>query len=143
MPDSSIYDNQGFLKCEHERHPESNEEYKSLLEVIIVGSMSRRSEVSPLLRDYWWVRDRLFVHRESVIMKDRVVVHTELRHQVSNGLHAAHQGLRNMPSRARQLVYWPGMLGGRHYRCAHCNEGTPNTPQPSIQKFLEDWGLPR
>ena len=107
----------------------SDEEYKSLLEVIAVGFPSTRNTTSPLLRDYWSVRDRLSVHKESVLMNDRVVVPKALRHQVTNGLHAAHQGVSSMLSRARQSVYWPGMeadIRNKRYRCSHCNEIAPS-----------------
>ena len=44
-----------------------------------------------------------------VLVKDGVVIPTSLRPEILEILHAAHQGVTNMMSRATQSVYWPGI----------------------------------
>ena len=113
----------------------SDEEYTSLLQLVKNGFPTTRNATIPTLREYWSVRDRLFVHDSCVFLDDRVVIPKSLRTQVINGLHAAHQGVSSMLSRARCSVYWPGIdadLRNKRYMCSHCNEIAPSQPREPL-----------
>jgi hypothetical protein len=125
----------------------TDEEYRSLLEVVKAGFPTTRNATIPLLRDYWSVRDRLSVQDANICMDDRVVIPKALRNQVVNGLHAAHQGVNSMLSRARCSVYWPGMdaeIRNKRYLCSHCNEIAPIQPkEPLILSDNPDYPFQR
>ena len=113
----------------------TDDEYKLLSETIRAGFPTSRNEVKPILRDYWSVRDRLSIRDGDLFMADRVVIPKSLRQHVTNGLHAAHQGVSSMLSRARQVVYWPSMendLRNKRYKCYRCNEIAPSQPKEPL-----------
>ena len=64
---------------------------------------------------------------------DRIVVPPSLREKVLNTFHAAHQGVSTMESRARELVFWPGMTKDFDRIRASCGECIANAPsQPKL-----------
>ena len=66
-----------------------------------------------------------------VIYKDRVVIPPSLRNEVLLALHAAHQGVTSMTSRAEASVFWPGItsaIATTRARCEHCNRIAPSQP---------------
>ncbi|KAK3918805.1 hypothetical protein KUF71_008053 [Frankliniella fusca] len=73
------------------------------------GWPSTRDKVPLEARQYWGIRNDLFVEDDLVILNDRIVVPEVLRPKVLKRLHAAHLGMDKTKSRARQSVYWPGL----------------------------------
>ena len=64
-----------------------------------------------------------------VFYQDRVVVPPSLRKMVLENLHAAHQGVTSMITRAQRIVFWPGItLAIQQIRdeCQHCNRNAPS-----------------
>ena len=65
---------------------------------------------NPELAVYWPLRHSLFVEDGVIIYNDRAVIPSNLRDScLSTILHSAHQGVSGMESRARSLIFWPGM----------------------------------
>ena len=70
---------------------------------------------------------------------DRVIVPVSLQNRVLQTLHAAHQGISSMESRAHQFLYWPGM---HHHiqkirdECSLCCKNAPS--QPSLPACAGD-----
>ena len=107
----------------------SDEVHRLLSKTILAGFPSTRHATDPQLRDFWSVRDRLSVHNGIILMGDRLVIPKSVKQRIINGLHAAHQGVSSMMSRARQSVYWPGMdtdIRSKRYSCHRCNEIAPS-----------------
>ena len=66
-----------------------------------------------------------------MLYKSRVVIPTELRQQVLQTLHAAHQGVTGMTNRAEQAVFWPGItedIRRKHGMCKACMRNAPSQP---------------
>ena len=63
-----------------------------------------------------------------------------LRSEILSALHAAHQGVTAMSSRAQDLVFWPGMsvdIQQTQDACGSCNQNTPTQPRmPPIEPHL-------
>ena len=70
-----------------------------------------------------------------ILYRDRVGVHPSLRDKVLRNLNAAHQS--SMESRARSIVFWPGMtndIRAVREHCSACNRSAPSqAATPPIQ----------
>ena len=84
-------------------------EYQALVNVIHHGFPPTLHKLCPATRPYWTFREHLSVADGFVLKGQRVVIPQALRQNVLNDLHAAHQGLTRTKSRARQIVFWPGL----------------------------------
>ena len=84
-----------------EEKSRSDETYKLLAETVSTGFPVTRHATDPRLRAYWTVRERLSLHGKIIMMDNRLVIPSTLKAQILNGLHAAHQGVSGMLSRAR------------------------------------------
>jgi len=73
------------------------------------GFPETRASLPADLASYWNFKDALYVQDGVIMYNDRVVVPASLRQSVVRILHSAHQGVSMMESRARCIVFWPGM----------------------------------
>ena len=62
------------------------------------------------LQPYWSVRTKLRINDGVPMLGDRTIIPKELRSEVLDTLHAAHQGRHSMILRASDVVYWPGFV---------------------------------
>ena len=63
--------------------------------------------------------------------KDRVVIPKQLRPNVLETLHSAHQGITKMIARAATSVFWPGItrdIEETRKQCTHCDRMAPSQP---------------
>ena len=111
-----------------------------LLATIESGIPKYRHEMAQSIREYHQFRDELYSVDGVVIYKDRVVIPPSLRNEVVLALHAAHQGVTSMTSRAEASVFWPGItsaIATTRARCEHCNRIAPSQPNaPPFQPVL-------
>lgn len=106
----------------------------------------------PELLEYQDIRHDLYTHDGVILYNDRVVVPPSLRREVLECLHSAHQGISNMGSRAREIIFWPGYTNDierlRH-SCSSCNRcapsqaatppHTPFIPQTPFEAIFSDY----
>ena len=111
----------------------------SLLSIIEEGMPDHRSQLPPPLRDYHQFREHLYSVDGVVIYKGRIVIPPSLRPNCLSALHAAHQGVTTMVSRAETSIFWPGITTDIHAtrtNCSHCNQMAPSQaalpPTPPI-----------
>ena len=116
-------------------------EYQMLVAKVSNGDWHRsRAQEASCLRPYYHVRERLATSGGLVtyafdLNHLRIVIPGALRPQVTERLHAGHQGLDSMLRRARQAVYWPGIEGDlQHHRqsCTTCNTNAPSQPEEPL-----------
>ena len=111
-----------------------------VLDTIESGIPKYRHEMAQSIREYHQFRDELYSVDGVVIYKDRVVIPPSLRNEVLLALHAAHQGVTSMTSRAEASVFWPGItsaIATTRARCEHCNRIAPSQPNaPPFQPVL-------
>ena len=85
---------------------------------------------------FWPYRESLHVLDDVILYHDRVVIPTSLRSRVLQILHSAHQGVSAMESRARAIIFWPGMtkdIQSLRDNCMPCNRNAPSqVATPSI-----------
>ena len=67
----------------------------------------------------------------------------ELRQLMIRNLHAAHQGATSILSRARQVMYWPGMdreVNIHSETCSDCREAAPSkVKEPLIPAEIPEY----
>ena len=84
------------------------------------GFPDSRHQVHKDVQLYHNYRHQLSTEEGVLCYKNRVVIPTELRQQVLQTLHAAHQGVTGMTNRAEQAVFWPGITQDIRRKHAIC-----------------------
>ena len=84
-------------------------DYVVLLQTVQQGFPLNIQKTHAAARPYWKVRHELSSHDGLVLKGSRIVIPASQRPIILTRLHASHQGTRRTLSRARQLVYWPGI----------------------------------
>ncbi len=112
----------------------------TLLEYIEHGFPQSGEPLPQGLRPYQRYQDDLFAVDGVALYRNRVIIPPNLREDVLDILHAAHQGVTSMISRADSTVFWPGItpaITKRRERCQDCNRMAPSQPSapptPTIQ----------
>ena len=117
------------------QHASGDGEYQSLLQTIRKGFPSNRNDLPASLRPFWEVRDRLSQWDDIVMLDKRLVIPKDLRHQLLQSLHSAHQGCTGMQARANSCIYWPGINKDIHRirdNCRTCVSHSPSQPKEPI-----------
>ena len=89
----------------------------------------------PQLSEYMRYKDHVYVSDGVLLYNDRVIIPTSLRQTALENLHAAHQGISSMQTRAQSIMFWPGMtvsIQETRAKCGECNRNAPSqAPMPS------------
>ena len=99
------------------------------LSVLMMAIQEGFSGIYDEIGDFVRYRDSLYISEDVILYQDRVVVPSSLRDTILQGLHAAHQGVSAMQSRAQSIVFWPGMtldIQDIRSRCRECNRNAPS-----------------
>lgn len=108
----------------------SDQTMLTLLNNIQEGFTDRQSLPSNL-KQYEKLKRFLTTVDGVILYKKRIVVPPQLRADILESLHSAHQGVSSMMSRAQASVFWPGITADIHKvrdRCSHCNRIAPSQP---------------
>ena len=110
---------------------QSDAEMRLLHPLVARGFPDERDLLPAQLRQYWPYRDRLYAIDGVIMMDSRIVVPAELRASILKTLHAAHQGISGMQSRAQDSVFWPGIttdITRTRNACHTCASMAPSQP---------------
>ena len=104
------------------------------------GFPENRGDLAQEIIPFWNFKDMMYVHDGVIMYNDRVVVPRSLRPSVVAFLHSAHQGVSMMESRARSLVFWPGMsqdIQRVRDACVVCCKNAPSqAATPAVQSYI-------
>ena len=121
----------------------SDESLVELQRLIENGFPDAGTQLPKQLRPYFPLREYLSTVDGIIIYNDRLVIPPSLRPNVIATLHAAHQGVSSMISRAETSVFWPGItkdIQDVRERCHHCNRNAPSNPGiPPIPPLPPDY----
>ena len=116
-----------------------------LLSTIEEGMPDHRSQLPLQLRDYHQFREHLYSIDIVIIYKGRIVIPPSLKQNCLSALHAAHQGISSMISRAKTSISWPGITTDIHTtraNCSFCNQMAPSKASlPPTPPILGGWGV--
>ena len=108
----------------------ANDEHMCLLaEHIRNGFPDLKKDLSDKIRDFWEVREDLRCSNGVITYRDRIIIPFSLRGKIIENLHAAHQGVSTMYSRAQMIVYWPRLaadLQDARNACRTCHINAPS-----------------
>ena len=108
----------------------SDEEMHQLLQLVEQDILPEKSsELPEKLKSFHPFREDLIALDGVLLYKGRVIVPPKLRQAVLSTLHAAHQGVGGMLSRADSSVFWPGItLAIKEMRrsCNPCDKMAPS-----------------
>ena len=93
-------------------------------------------EVPEYARKYWNFREVLNTQDGVIYKGGQVVVPSSLREEFLRRLHSSHQGQESTFRRARDVVYWPGMLEDIKWVttiCPVCEENMPAQAKQDIR----------
>ena len=109
----------------------SDNNMETLLNLILSGLPTCKSDFPPSLQMFFQFRKHLNVSDGVILYKGRIVIPQSLRSDILQFLHCAHQGVARMISRAHKSVFWPGIIADirrTRLRCNACNRMSPSQP---------------
>ena len=80
---------------------------QELIKVIMEGWPSTKEQVSPVVREFFQVRDELTTQGGLIYRGETTVVPMKMRKYMLNQLHQGHIGIDSTIRRARDILYWP------------------------------------
>jgi hypothetical protein len=108
----------------------------ALATMIQTGFPPTRHLTDEGVRDFFNVKEHLWLNNGLVMFKNRLVIPRTLRTGILRSLHSAHQGIEGMRSRASNSVYWPGInhdIKQTRINCKSCNKISPSQAQEPLQ----------
>ena len=96
---------------------------------IIFGWPKDKQDLPDEVKPYWNVRDEIYVCDGLIMKQERVVIPTALRKDMLRQVHSAHFGSAKCVSRARDVLYWPGMAAQITDMCSQCSVCAESKPK--------------
>ena len=109
----------------------SDDNMNHLLTLIESGMPMSRHDLPVKVQEYHQHRDNLHVVDGVIIYRNRIMIPPALRQTCLNALHAAHQSVSSMISRAESSIFCPGItpaITSLRTNCSHCNRMAPSQP---------------
>ena len=111
-----------------------------LANYIRYGFPDSRDEIEEEIHNFWQYRQELSLLDGVILYKGRTVIPGILRSEILAALHAAHQGVTAMSSRAQDSVFWPGLsldIQKTRDSCNSCSLNAPSQPRmPPVEPCL-------
>ena len=119
-----------------------DEALSQLKKQMIEGWPNHKHEVPQNIAIYWNIRHDLS-EAEGLIFKDhQLVIPTAMRRDMLNLIHESHLGIEKCKSRARAILFWPGMSNDIYEKvskCATCaTYKMKNQKEPMIAHHIPD-----
>ena len=121
----------------------SDDNMNHLLTLFESGMPMSRHDLLVKLQEYHQHRDNLHVVDGVIIYRNRIMIPPALRQTCLNALHAAHQSVTSIISRAESSIFWPGIttaITSLRTNCSHCNRMAPSQPSaPPMPLTMPDY----
>ena len=111
----------------------TDEECRALAEYIQNGFPRSCHELPSKIRQFWSMADQLYYLDGMPIKENKIL--RQLRAEVLEALHSAHQGVNGMMANARQRLFWPGLdasIQQTRTQCRKCNIIAPSQPREPL-----------
>lgn len=93
-------------------------------------------------RPFWKVRGELSEHDGLLFMSERLVVPLSMRSKMLTSIHEGHQGIEKCKTKARTVLYWPGMdqqIEEIVQKCSTCEKfQNSNQKEPLLPETIPD-----
>lgn len=116
----------------------------------INGWPHHKSNVGSDVKQYWSIRHDIFVHKNVLFYKKRLLIPESLRAEFLELIHQTHQGVVSCKKRAQESIYYPGIMSDIEktvLSCATCqmygrtNQKEPLTPHKPPELPWEKIGI--
>ena len=77
--------------------------------MILKGRTNNRDDVPPSLRQYWTYSEELTCLDGLLFKGEKVILPQTIKSEMLEKIHETHLGTVKCKSRARQVLFWPGM----------------------------------
>ena len=99
----------------------SDETLQSLSTTVKDGWPSLKANVPLSIVHYWNVRDEIHEAEGLLFLGQKLIIPQSLRRDIFRRIHESHLGMEKCKSRARAVVYWPGMSADIENMVAKCS----------------------
>ena len=123
---------------------------QTLKNTVKVGWPHKMSSVPQSISGYWNIRDEIHIAEDILFVGDRIIIPSALRSDMLSLLHESHLGIEKCKSRARPIMYWPGMnndIENTVNKCSTClkhrrsNVKEPMLPHPVPERPWQKVGM--
>ena len=98
-----------------------DETLQELLKVVKSGWPSHRSKVPSLITHYRHLRGEVHEAEGLLLLGKKLIIPHGMRQDVLNCIHESHLGIEKCKSRARVVVFWPGISAAIERMVAKCS----------------------
>ena len=109
--------------AEVQKATSEDRELQKLVQTILIGWPTHRKNLDTQLTPYWEDKEEYHIAEGIVLKANRIVVPESMRAEMLNAIHEGHLGTELCKRRAKETLFWPGMLGqiaDRTAKCATC-----------------------
>ena len=92
-----------------------------LSKVVKSGWPSHKSKLPASVAHYWNLRAQIHEAEGLLFLGKKLIIPQEMRQDVLNCIHESHLGIEKCKSRARVVVYWPGMCAAIERMVVKCS----------------------
>ncbi|XP_033749332.1 uncharacterized protein K02A2.6-like [Pecten maximus] len=121
---------------EFKRETSKDEALSQLREMIINGWPENKHEIPETAHHYWPFRDELSCIDGLLFKSHTIIVPRTLRREMLKTIHSSHLGIVKCKSRARELLYWPGMSSEIEDTVSKCSTCATNSRKKSKEPLL-------
>ena len=109
---------------------------QALRKVVKTGWPSHRSKLPSSIAHYWHLRDEVHEAEGLLFLGEKLIIPQSMRQDVLNCIHESHFGIPKCKSRARAVVYWPGMSSAIERMVAKCSVCLKNQKENQKEPLL-------
>ena len=117
-------------------------EMQILRDIVLKGWPQRRAQVPPEIRPYWNFRDEITFVEEMLFKGQKLIVPKSLRKEMLAIIHESHLGINKCKSRARNSLFWIGMVSEVEQTVRNCTvcaqNQRANVKEPLIPGIIPD-----
>lgn len=126
-----------------------DEVLQSVLKLHRTGWPSHRRQIPIAVKRYWDLQGRIHEADGLLFLDHKLIVPAGMRQEMLGIIHESHLGMEKCKSRARQVIYWPGMAQDIESVVAECgicakfraqNPREPLNPHPVPERPWEKLG---
>ncbi|KAL1446513.1 hypothetical protein WDU94_015619 [Cyamophila willieti] len=121
------------------------EPLQTIMTYVREGWPKKKNRLSPEIKPYLSIHDKLSVCDGLLFFGDRVIVPTVLRQEILQQIHQGHLGINKCQARARDVVYWPNITSEIEQfvnKCEVCQKYKNNNqrePLMSLETPTQPW----
>ena len=125
------------------RSTASDATLQELMALVARGWPDERSRVPPSLKIYWAFRDLIATHNGILYKGECMFIPRVMQREMLTRLHSSHQGIEATLRRARDSLYWRGMMKDVKEVVASCPECSCEKPSQQKETLRSHDIIPR